>query len=129
MNKPKIAVVGSAIAGSAMAILLHRANLDITVFEQRSKGVLVDRGAGIALPKYLVKQLIAMDIVDKDFPIIDVDEREFTSFDAKTGEEKNLGSQPFLASAVHWGSLYTNLSKRIPDDIIHYGTKVPRQAI
>lgn len=124
MNNPKIAIVGSAIAGSTMAILLHRANMDVTVYEQRSRGVLVDRGAGIALPKYLVKELIAMDILDKDFPIIDVNEREFIHYNPDTGEEKTLGSKPFLASAVHWGSLYTNLAKRIPDSIMHYDTKI-----
>ncbi|EHL31079.1 FAD binding domain-containing protein [Legionella drancourtii] len=124
MSRPKIAVVGSAIAGSSMAILLQRANIDVTVYEQRPKGVLVDRGAGIALPKYLVKKLIEMDILDKSFPIIDVNEREFIQFSPKTGEENNLGKKPFLASAVHWGSLYSNLAKRIPDSIIHYDTKV-----
>lgn len=124
MNNPKIAIVGSAIAGSMMAILLHRAKIDVTVYEQRPKGLLVDRGAGIALPKYLVKELIAMDILDSDFPTIDVNEREFTYYNPQNGEEKHLGTQPFLASAVHWGSLYTNLSKRIPDSIIHYDTKI-----
>lgn len=124
MSRAKIAIVGSAIAGSMAAILLHRAGFDVTIFEQRQRGVLVDRGAGIALPKYLVKDLIDQDILDKDFPILNINDREFLFYNPETKQERCLGLQPFIAYGVHWGSLYTNLARRIPEDIIHYDTKV-----
>lgn len=124
MSRAKIAIVGSAIAGSMAAILLHRAGFDVTVFEQRQRGVLVDRGAGIALPKYLVMDLIEQDILDKDFPILDIKDREFIYYNPQTKQERILGLKPFIAYGVHWGSLYSNLVRRIPEEIIHYNTKV-----
>lgn len=125
MTTPKkIAVVGASIAGCAVAIFLQRAGLDITVYESRPKGLLDDRGAGIALPKDLVKKLIALDVLDKDFPAINVDDRTFITYKADKDEESILSVKPFIASAVHWGNLYTNLAKRVDDKIIHYNTKV-----
>lgn len=126
MTTPKIAIVGASIAGSAAAIVLDRLGQDITVFEQRPKGILDDRGAGIALPKKLVQYLIHEDILDKDFPILNTDDRIFFRYNPKTDHEEYITKEPFIASSVHWGALYTNLAKRLPDDKTHYHTKVTK---
>lgn len=120
----KIAIVGASIAGCAAAIFLQRAGLNITVYESRPKGLLDDRGAGIALPKDLVKQLIELDVLDKDFHFINVDDRIFIKYNEKNDDEHELLVKPFLASAVHWGNLYINLAKRVSDKNIHYNSKV-----
>lgn len=126
MRKYKIAIVGASVAGSATAIILDRAGMDITVFEQQPPGVLVDRGTGIALPKDLVKELIKLDIFDKDFPIINIDDRQFIVHDENHDDEKLLSIQPFIAYGAHWASVYNNLLKRLPKDKVLYNTKVTK---
>jgi 2-polyprenyl-6-methoxyphenol hydroxylase-like FAD-dependent oxidoreductase len=124
MSKEKIAIVGASVAGSATAIILDRAGLDITVFEQQPAGVLVDRGTGIALPKDLVNQLIELDIFDKDFPIINIEDRQFIVHDDQQDDEKLLTIKPFIAYGAHWASVYNNLMKRLPKEKVQYDTKV-----
>lgn len=120
----KFAIVGASIAGCSTAIFLKRAGFDVTIYESRPKGLLDDRGAGIAMPKDLVKKLISLDVLDKNFPIINVDDRIFIAHDPYNDEERVLTVKPFRASAVHWGTLYTNLAKRMPDQQTFYDTKV-----
>ena len=125
MEKTRIALVGAAIAGAAAAIFLSRMkNLEITVFEQREKGKVDSRGAGIALPKPLVKTFIKEGVFDPDFSCINVNDRNFIYYDTQTHEEKLLGVKPFYAYAVHWANLFTNLMKRIPPNIMRNGMKV-----
>ena len=125
MEKTRIAIVGAAIAGSAAAIFLSRLkNLDISVYEQRKKGAVDSRGAGIALPKTLVKTFIKEGVFDPDFSHINVNVRNFLYYDKEKNEEKLIAVKPFYAYAVHWANLFTNLMKRIPDNIMHYGIRV-----
>lgn len=122
MKNVKIAIVGASIAGSAVAIMLDRAGYDITIFEQQPKGAMSDRGAGIALPKDLVKKLIELDMFDQHFSNINVDNRLFFTYDGK--DERLLTVKPFLASSVHWCNVYRSLNKRIPDAKTHYSTRI-----
>lgn len=126
MKKEKIAIVGASVAGAAAAILLDRMGKDITVFELQPKGVLKDRGTGIALPKNLVKELIELDIFDADFPTINIDYRQFILNDDRIQNEKLLTEQPFIAYGAHWASVYNSLVKRLPEDKIFYETKVTK---
>lgn len=124
MNNLKIAIVGASIAGAAISIILERNGYDITVFEQAPKNNMVDRGAGIALPKDLVQKLITLDIFDKDFATINIDKRYFYAYDPVQDEESFITDKPFIASSVHWCSVYLNLVKRLPEEKVHYSTKV-----
>ncbi len=124
MQKPKIAVVGASIAGCATAIILNRANHDVTIFEQRAKHAMHDRGAGITLPRDLINKLIEQDIFDKDFSSIGLNEKLCYSYDKEGDCERLITSTPILAASVHWGNIYTNLVKRLFDEKIHYNAKV-----
>lgn len=124
MQKPKIAIVGASIAGCACAIILDRANQDVTVFEQRTKNTMVDRGAGITLPRDLVTKLKEKDLLDQDFPSIDLNQRTCYGYDKDNDCERLITSAPIFASSVHWGSVYNNLAKRLPAEKTRYNTKV-----
>lgn len=124
MKKYQIAVVGGSISGCCVAAILYRLGIDVTVFEKRSIGAMVDRGAGLALPKELVSKLIELDLFDQNFLKFGVEERIFFTIDPETHQAHELTRQPFNVYVQHWGSIYQNLLKRVPENIIHYDTEI-----
>lgn len=124
MKDYKIAIVGGSISGCAVAIILHRLGFNVSIFEKRTKGAMLDRGAGLALPMELVNQLIEDDLFDQDFLKLYSKERIFFTIDKATRVACELTRQPLNAYLQHWSSLYQSLVKRVPEKIIHYNTKI-----
>lgn len=110
-----VGIVGGSIAGCSTAILLSRAGHDVTVFE-RSTGRLQGRGGGIATPMATFKSLIEEDIIDASFPHTVTNEMPFVG---RVSPEDYLGhaawSLAIDLACFHWGTLWENLRKRVPD--------------
>jgi 2-polyprenyl-6-methoxyphenol hydroxylase-like FAD-dependent oxidoreductase len=94
---------------------MSRAGHDVTVFE-RSRGALQGRGGGIATPTATFKSLIEEDIIDESFPHTMATEMPFVG---RTSPQDRLGhvawSLPIDLACFHWGTLWENLRKRVPD--------------
>ena len=124
MAKLNIGIVGGSIAGCSAAILLGREGHHVEVFE-RSRGGLVGRGGGIGTPGPVFESLIEEDIIDADFPHLTGSAMPFI---VKTDEHPKLGHQPWEMplnlKAFHWGALWNNLRKRVPDSHYHRGHEV-----
>jgi 2-polyprenyl-6-methoxyphenol hydroxylase-like FAD-dependent oxidoreductase len=120
----RVGIVGGSIAGCAAAILLSRAGYAVSVFE-RSRGELVDRGAGIATPVATFSSLIAQDLLDVTFPYVHRPDQPFIT---RAAADDWLGhapwSRPHDEAAMHWGALYRNLRRRVPDAVYHQGWTV-----
>lgn len=120
----RVGIVGGSIAGCAAAILLSRAGYAVSVFE-RSRGELVDRGAGIATPVTTFSSLIARDLLDVTFPYVHRPDQPFIT---RAAADDWLGhapwSRPHDEAAMHWGELYRNLRRRVPDAVYHQGWTV-----
>ncbi len=120
----RISVVGGSITGCAAAIELVRAGHDVSVFE-RSARELVGRGAGIGTPTSTLQSLIERDFVDTDFPHFVC---KASPFVARTTPEDTLGrtawTLPLDISLFHWGDLFRNLRRRVPDAVYRAGTAV-----
>lgn len=114
----RIGIVGGSITGCATAVVLERAGHDVTVFE-RSSRELVGRGAGIGTPRGTLRSLIDGDLLDADFPHFVCEASPFT---ARTTPEDARGrcawTLPLDIALFHWGDLFRNLRRRVPDD--HY---------
>jgi len=111
----KIAIIGGSLSGSMAAIILGRAGHEVTVFE-RSKSGLVGRGGGLTTSKKVLDELKAQDIIDTDFPASPFYDLKMSK---RTEEEPYLGVNPLTKAidmhCVHWGGLWSNLVKRVPD--------------
>jgi 2-polyprenyl-6-methoxyphenol hydroxylase-like FAD-dependent oxidoreductase len=121
-----VGILGGSIAGCAAAIELARVGCDVTILESRGEEP-KDRGAGIGLPPSLVATLVERDLVDANFPHLDV--RRFLHF-ARDEDEKRHGrllwEQPGSIALVNWGVLYRNLRRRVPDGAYRTGCRVTR---
>jgi 2-polyprenyl-6-methoxyphenol hydroxylase-like FAD-dependent oxidoreductase len=119
-----IGIVGGSIAGCSAAILLGREGHNVRVFE-RSRSGLVGRGGGIATPGPVLESLIEQDIVDSDFPHLSASAMPFV---VRTSAHERFGytpwEMPLNLKAFHWGVLWNNLRKRVPDDVYHRGHQV-----
>lgn len=90
----------------------------MTVFE-RSRARLQGRGGGIATPMTTFKSLLEENILDAGFPHTVTDEMPFVG---RAPTENRAGhtpwSLPIDLACFHWGTLWENLRKRVPDE--HY---------
>ncbi len=110
-----VGIVGGSIAGCSAAILMRRAGHDVTVFE-RSTGRLRGRGGGIATPMSTFRSLVEEDVIDADFPHTIANKMPFVghvSPDDQFG--RTAWCLPVDLACFHWGTLWDNLRKRVPD--------------
>lgn len=120
----RVGIVGGSIAGCSAAILLARAGHEVTVFE-RSSGRLVSRGGGIGTPPSVLADLIAKDLVDEDIAHLRASTlpmRKRADPDDRAGETSL--SLPAEFAVFHWGTLWEQLRRRVPDADYHAGTRV-----
>ncbi len=121
-NAMKIAIIGGSIAGCALALLLKDKS-QVTVFERGHD--LQSRGAGITLSVELLQSLINKNLIDKDTPSHSFSTR---SFYCQSNEDpvfgKFLWQQNLSMASLHWDTLFTNLRKRIPNQIYQPDCKV-----
>ncbi|KTD10948.1 hypothetical protein Lgra_1914 [Legionella gratiana] len=118
----KIAIIGGSIAGCALALLL-KDKLQVTVFERGHN--LQSRGAGITLSVELLQSLINKKLIDEDTPSHRLTARSFycqSNKDPIFG--KFLWQQNLSMASLHWDTLFTNLRKRIPNQMYHQDCQV-----
>lgn len=117
----RIAIIGGSISGCASAILMRQAGHQVEIYE-RSKRGLIGRGGGVTTTSLILRQLAELDIIDENFPSSPYSELHMSKVSEEDGE---LGRCPLTRdldmNCVHWGGLWENMRKRIPDDIYNRG--------
>lgn len=111
-------IVGGSISGCAIAILLSRLGLKLTILE-RSSGMMKGQGAGIMLPVALVEKCIELDLLDADIPRLPISGR---TFHRKTNPDEapaKIWDQSLQGFALNWIDVYRNLRKRLNESWIN----------
>lgn len=122
MTGVRIGVVGGSIAGCATGVSLARAGFSVTILERSSRR-LEERGSGIVLPRATVDLLKERELVDPDFAGLPLDAWEWRSRDGgHTG--RVAFRQPLGGEAHHWGSVYRQFRKRVPEELYRAGSTV-----
>jgi len=110
----RVALIGGSIAGCSMAIALGRADCEVTVFE-RTRGVLSERGFGIAMPPSILDTLTAAGYVSPALPVVRGEERVFVVRDGDTPAGRVLWRQPLPACFTNWSLLWRSLRQQVAD--------------
>lgn len=117
MRGGSVAVVGGSIAGCATALAVSRGGAGkVTVFE-RADAQLRDRGVGIALHNDRYVELESAGYVAADMPWAPLTRRVWTVRDGDAEHGRAVGEQPFPFRAYNWGSLWSELRRRVPEDV------------
>jgi 2-polyprenyl-6-methoxyphenol hydroxylase-like FAD-dependent oxidoreductase len=93
---------------------LIRGGHDVTVFE-RSPGMLVSRGAGIATQVGVLDGLIARRLVDEDFPRLGPKPFRYLCKDGRQHEGRWLGEVALDLHQLNWAHLFEQLRRQVPD--------------
>ncbi|MGK5555504.1 FAD-dependent monooxygenase [Actinomadura kijaniata] len=123
LTDTRVAVVGGSIAGCAMAVALRNAGCEPVVFE-RSRGALLDRGAGITMPVPVRDVLVAAGYLDADLPTIPVTAIDWLVRVPGSDGGRHVGTQPFPALATNWAVLWRALRARVPEGAYRAGRAV-----
>lgn len=115
MGGGRVAVVGGSIAGCAMALAASRGGAErVTVFE-RAGGELRDRGVGIGVHDARFAELEAAGYMTRDMPWAPLSRRQWIVRDGAEPLGRSITGQPFPFRAYNWGSLWSELRRRVPD--------------
>jgi len=127
-----VGIVGGSITACATAALLTRAGANVSVFE-RSAGRLEDRGVGLAMKISTLEALTERNLIDADETPVPVWMRTFARPHHPDSADNMqtidapwhvFWEQPVAFHANHWGVLFRNLRRRVPDEIYHSGSEV-----
>ncbi|MFI6082445.1 FAD-dependent monooxygenase [Streptomyces sp. NPDC051217] len=119
MRGGNVAVVGGSIAGCATALAVSRGGAEkVTVFE-RADAELRDRGVGIALHDARYKELESAGYVAPEMPWAPLTRRVWTVRDGESEYGRAVGEQPFPFRAYNWGSLWSELRRRVPEAVTY----------
>lgn len=114
-----IAVVGGSIAGCAAALAVSRGGAGkITVFE-RADARLRDRGVGIGLHNDRYDELKDAGYLTPEMPWAPLSRRVWSVRDGEADHGRAVGEQPFPFRAYNWGSLWNELRRRVPEEVIY----------
>ncbi|MFC9647225.1 FAD-dependent monooxygenase [Streptomyces sp. NPDC056937] len=117
MRGGSVAVVGGSIAGCATALAASRGGAGkITVFE-RADARLRDRGVGIALHDDRYEELRRAGYVAPEMPWAPLTRRVWSVRDGEADHGRAVGEQPFPFRAYNWGSLWSELRRRVPEEV------------
>ncbi|MEU3226266.1 FAD-dependent monooxygenase [Streptomyces sp. NPDC006976] len=117
MRGGSIAVVGGSIAGCATALAATRGGAErVTVFE-RADAELRDRGVGIALQSDRYNELKDAGYVAPEMPWAPLTRRVWSVRDGEAANGRAIGEQPFPFRAYNWGSLWSELRRRVPEGV------------
>ncbi|KTD48948.1 6-hydroxynicotinate 3-monooxygenase precursor [Legionella rubrilucens] len=116
-------IIGGSISGCAVAILLSRLGIEVTVLE-RSSGSAEGNGAGIMLPLALVKKCIELDLFDADIPRLAISGRTFFRKTNAEGQVEKFWHQSLQGFALNWIDVYRNLRKRLNPGLIQHHQQV-----
>ena len=118
----KIAVIGGSIAGCTIASILQK-RFNVTVFE-RAKN-LKSRGTGITMAPSLMKTLVDKKLIDENIVTYPASTRKFYCKDpAKPQIGRCIWNQDIDVLGLHWDELYSNLRKRVSNEIYKSGVTV-----
>lgn len=124
MDREKIGIVGASIAGCSAAHVLNKCGYQVEVFEKRGPEEMKNLGAGLVLPEDLITELKKEKMLGQGFHAFPLTEREFLRLAPNGEDELKIGSIPMSAEAVHWGTLYNQLAKRLPEKGVHYHQRI-----
>ncbi|WP_069456123.1 FAD-dependent monooxygenase [Streptomyces griseus] len=117
MRGGSVAVVGGSIAGCAAALAASRGGAErITVLE-RADSRLRDRGVGIALHSDRYDELRDAGYVAPEMPWAPLTRRVWSVRDGEADHGRVVGEQPFPFRAYSWGSLWSELRRRVPEGV------------
>lgn len=117
MRGGSVAVVGGSIAGCAAALAAVRGGAEeVTVFE-RTRGELQERGVGLTLQSDRFAELEADGYVDTSMPWSQLERRVWTVQDPGVDFGRQLSVQSFPFRAYGWGSLWSELRRRVPKSV------------
>ncbi|MFC9603057.1 FAD-dependent monooxygenase [Streptomyces niveus] len=117
MRGGSVAVVGGSIAGCATALAVSRGGAGkVTVFE-RADAQLRDRGVGIALHNDRYDELQSAGYVAAEMPWAPLTRRVWSVRDGEAEHGRAVGEQPFPFRAYNWGSLWSELRRRVPEEV------------
>lgn len=117
MRGGSVAVVGGSIAGCATALAVSRGGAGkVTVFE-RADAQLRDRGVGIALHNDRYNELQSAGYVAAEMPWAPLTRRVWSVRDGEAEHGRAVGEQPFPFRAYNWGSLWSELRRRVPEEV------------
>lgn len=112
----RVAVSGGSIAGLGAAVALHRAGMDVHVFE-RDPGPLKSAGAGLVVQPELSALLNTPGGVR--LPVTTCSGRRYLGFDGEFGPLQQM-PQDFTS----WEAIYTTLMNSLPAELYHTGADV-----
>ncbi|NGO73338.1 monooxygenase, partial [Streptomyces sp. SB3404] len=119
MHAGSVAVVGGSIAGCATALAAVRGGAErVTLFE-RAAGQLRERGVGLAMHADRYAELADAGYVDDGMPWGPLERRIWTVRDDAGGAAlgRDLQVQDFPFRAYSWGPLWSELRRRVPDEV------------
>lgn len=121
----KIAIVGGSIAGLTVSIGLSKLGHDVHIFE-RSPGLLEDRGAGITLPRELLKSLQHRKMIDQNMHNTVVERIRVFIQDAAVNDEKGrmICTLDAQAAGVNWAELYAQLNDHLSSEKLHFSVTI-----
>ncbi|WP_330241104.1 FAD-dependent monooxygenase [Streptomyces sp. NBC_00525] len=117
MRGGSIAVVGGSIAGCATALALSRGGADRVTVLERADAELRDRGVGIGLQNDRYEELRAAGYLAPEMPWAPLTRRVWSVRDGDAHHGRAIGQQPFPFRAYNWGSLWSELRRRVPADV------------
>jgi 2-polyprenyl-6-methoxyphenol hydroxylase-like FAD-dependent oxidoreductase len=112
----RIAVSGGSIAGLGAGVALHRAGLDVHVFE-RDTGPLRSVGAGLVVQQELSDLLHSAD--GPELPVTRCSARRYLGFNGEFGALQRM-PQRFTS----WEAIYATLFQSMPPERYHTGATV-----
>jgi 2,6-dihydroxypyridine 3-monooxygenase len=110
----RVIVMGGSLAGLASAVFLHRADVDVVVFE-RSQRPLVGRGAGIVLHPSVFR------VLDRDPDEISARADVLRYLDPSGAI---ASEQPCSYRFISYAALHRVMLEGLPDHAYHLGTEV-----
>ncbi|MFJ9622459.1 FAD-dependent monooxygenase [Streptomyces sp. NPDC101181] len=117
MRGGSIAVVGGSIAGCAAALAAVRGGAERVTVLERADAELRDRGVGIALQADRYEELRAAGYVTPEMPWAPLTRRVWSARDGDAEYGRAVGEQPFPFRAYSWGSLWSELRRRVPENV------------
>ncbi|MFJ4225439.1 hypothetical protein [Microbacterium sp. NPDC089695] len=113
----EIAVIGSSIAGLAVARVLADFGHPVTVFDRRRD--FRDDGFGICLPQTVYINAIGEGLITGQLPVFTLTRRRWLRKDARTRRSVELWDQEVAPSvvALRWSSLRDALASRVPRSV------------
>ncbi|MFF5337460.1 FAD-dependent monooxygenase [Streptomyces sp. NPDC013181] len=117
MRGGSIAVVGGSIAGCATALAVARGGADRVTVLERADAELRDRGVGIGLQNDRYEELREAGYLAPEMPWAPLTRRVWSVRDADALHGRAIGRQPFPFRAYNWGSLWSELRRRVPEEV------------